>query len=225
MAELPVADAAASGARFRMDRMYRHQRHIYDLTRKFYLLGRDALLDELPDAPAARICELGCGTGRNLIHLARRRPGAHLYGIDVSPEMLATARSRLRRAGFADRVQLADTAAESFDPLARFGVERFDVVYFSYVLSMVPDWRSAVEHALALLRPGGALAVVDFADQRAASALRRRALLAWLAMFDVHPRPEIEADLLAMAYSLDRQPRHMSVARGYAYRLMFRTPG
>ena len=31
-----MSDAAAL-----MDRMYRHQRHIYDLTRKFYLLGRD----------------------------------------------------------------------------------------------------------------------------------------------------------------------------------------
>ena len=26
-----------------MDRMYRYQRHIYDLTRKYYLLGRDRI--------------------------------------------------------------------------------------------------------------------------------------------------------------------------------------
>ena len=116
-----------------MDRMYRHQRHFYDLTRKFYLLGRDAMLDELPSIPAGRICELGCGTGRNLIRLARRRPDALLYGIDVSSEMLATARLSLRRAGLGHRVQLADAAAGSADPLQLFGVERFDVVYFSYV--------------------------------------------------------------------------------------------
>ena len=30
-----------------MDSVYRHQRHIYDLTRKFYLLGRDDLIDGL----------------------------------------------------------------------------------------------------------------------------------------------------------------------------------
>lgn len=208
-----------------MDRMYRHQRHIYDLTRKFYLLGRDALLDDLPSMPAARICELGCGTGRNLIRLARRRPDARLYGIDVSSEMLATARARMRRAGLGGRVELADGAAGSFDPMRSFGIETFDVVYFSYVLSMVPDWRSAVDRALALLRPGGTLAVVDFADQSEASPLRRRALLAWLASFDVHPRPEIEANLLAVARSLDKRPHHVSIARGYSYRLMFRTPG
>ena len=31
-------------ATLRMDRIYRHQRHIYDLSRKFYLLGRDRLI-------------------------------------------------------------------------------------------------------------------------------------------------------------------------------------
>jgi S-adenosylmethionine-diacylgycerolhomoserine-N-methlytransferase len=208
-----------------MDRMYRHQRHIYDLTRKFYLLGRDGMLDDLPSQPGTRICEFGCGTGRNLIRVARRRPGALLYGFDVSSEMLATARSGLRRAGLETRVQLAEAPAGKFDPRRLFGLEHFDVVYFSYVLSMVPDWRSALDRALALLRPGGTLAVVDFADQSGASPLRRRALLAWLALFDVHPRPEIEADLVTLAHSLDAMPRHVSVARGYAYRLMFRTPG
>jgi S-adenosylmethionine-diacylgycerolhomoserine-N-methlytransferase len=221
IAERPASE---SGARVRMDRMYRHQRHIYDLTRKFYLLGRDALLDDLPSIPAARICELGCGTGRNLIRLARRRPDTRLYGIDVSSEMLATARARMRRAGLEGRVQLADAAAGSFDPMRSFGLETFDVVYFSYVLSMVPDWRSAVDRALALLRPGGTLAVVDFADQSEASPLRRRALLAWLALFDVHPRSEIEANLLAVARSLDKRPHHVSIAHGYGYRLMLRTP-
>jgi S-adenosylmethionine-diacylgycerolhomoserine-N-methlytransferase len=207
-----------------MDRMYRHQRHVYDLTRKFYLLGRDAMLDDLPCAPGARICELGCGTGRNLIHLARRQPGVSLYGIDVSSEMLATARSKLRRADLQSRVELAESSVDGLDPRRLFGVDRFDVAYFSYVLSMLPDWRRAVERARALLRPGGTLAIVDFADQSAASALRRRALLAWLALFDVHPRPEIEAELKELARALDHRARHVSVARGYAYRLMFRMP-
>ena len=208
-----------------MDRMYRHQRHIYDLTRKFYLLGRDAMLDDLPAAPGTRVCEFGCGTGRNLIRLARRRPESRLYGFDVSSEMLTTARAGLRRAGLETKVQLAEAPADGFDPQRLFGVDHFDVVYFSYVLSMVPDWRAAVDRALALLRPGGTLAIVDFADQSAASPLRRRALLAWLALFDVHPRPEIEADLLTLAHSLDARSRHVSVARGYAYRLMFQMRG
>jgi len=224
MAEAGLAEAeqGQDAARSRMNRMYRHQRHVYDLTRKFYLLGRDAMLAALPAAPGTRICELGCGTGRNLVRLAGQRPEVELFGIDVSSEMLATAGLGLRRAGLERRVRLAQSAAESVDPQRLFGVERFDVVYFSYVLSMVPDWRSAVERARALLRPGGTLAVVDFADQSHASALRRRALLAWLALFDVHPRAEIERELVAMARTLDPGPQHVLVGRGYAYRLMFR---
>jgi S-adenosylmethionine-diacylgycerolhomoserine-N-methlytransferase len=189
----------ASDARSRMDRMYRHQRHIYNLTRKFYLLGRDALLADLPATPGSRICELGCGTGRNLIRLAQRRREVELYGVDVSSEMLATARARVTASGLDRRIRLAESPAESVDPQRHFGVAGFDVVYFSYVLSMVPGWRRAVERAQALLRPGGTLAIVDFADQSGASALRRRLLLGWLALFDVHPRAEIERDLVGMA--------------------------
>jgi S-adenosylmethionine-diacylgycerolhomoserine-N-methlytransferase len=48
MVDVDVADLAASDAARRMDAMYRYQRHIYDLTRKFYLLGRDRLLASLP---------------------------------------------------------------------------------------------------------------------------------------------------------------------------------
>ena len=37
-----------------MDRVYRRQRHIYDATRKFYLLGRDPLIERLAPRTAAR---------------------------------------------------------------------------------------------------------------------------------------------------------------------------
>jgi S-adenosylmethionine-diacylgycerolhomoserine-N-methlytransferase len=212
----------AGDAGIRMDRMYRHQRHIYDLTRKFYLLGRDGLLDALPRAPGTSICELGCGTGRNLVRLARRAPGTRLYGIDVSRAMLTQAERSLDRHGLAGRVRIAASGIAEFDPAAVFGIESFDAVYFSYVLSMIPAWQDAVAGAIRVLRPGGVLAIVDFADQSAASALRRRALLAWLALFDVHPRAEIEAGLNAIAAAHDPHPAHHSIAGGYAYRLIFR---
>jgi S-adenosylmethionine-diacylgycerolhomoserine-N-methlytransferase len=218
---IPATEADAAGIRLRMDRMYRHQRHIYDLTRKFYLLGRDGLLGALPNEPDLAICEMGTGTGRNLICLARRSRATRLYGIDISRVMLATAGSAIERAGLAHRVRLAESNIESFDPHRSFGIAQFDVVYFSYVLSMLPEWRQAVNRAIEVLRPGGTLAVVDFADQAEASPLRRRILLTWLALFDVHPRSEIEEELVTLASSFDERPRHRSLARGYAYQLIF----
>ena len=70
--ERPASEAGALGARVRMDRMYRHQRHIYDLSRKFYLLGRDEALSRLRPAPSDGVLEIACGTGRNLVRLVPR---------------------------------------------------------------------------------------------------------------------------------------------------------
>ncbi len=81
-----MTDAAAL-----MDGMYRRQRHIYDLSRKFYLLGRDEAIARLRPAPGDRVLEIACGTGRNLVKLAQVYPDARLFGLDVSREMLATA--------------------------------------------------------------------------------------------------------------------------------------
>ena len=46
----------------------------YDASRRYYLLGRDRLLDQLAPPPGGSILEIGCGTGRNLIGAARRYP-------------------------------------------------------------------------------------------------------------------------------------------------------
>src|SRR5215469_4205976 len=90
-----------------MDSVYRRQRYIYDFTRKYYLFGRDRLIRELALAPGARVVEVGCGTGRNLVQIARRYPEAKLFGLDASSEMLKSATHSLKRAGLESRVALA----------------------------------------------------------------------------------------------------------------------
>ena len=91
----------------RMNRMYRRQRHIYDGTRRYYLLGRDELIAGLQPAPGASVLEIGCGTGRNLVSAARRHPDARFFGIDVSTEMLTSAISAISRHGLTDRIRVA----------------------------------------------------------------------------------------------------------------------
>ena len=179
-----------------MDRMYRHQRHIYDLTRKFYLLGRDRLIRRLAPRPGDRVCEVGCGTARNLIALARRHPDVAFFGIDASETMLKTAAAAIARAGLAERITLRHGLAEELDPAASFGLDQpFDVVVFAYSLSMIPSWRAAIDRAIATLRPGGSLAIVDFWDQGELPRWFRRALRSWLALFGVHPRTELLDEL------------------------------
>ncbi|MES1179707.1 MAG: SAM-dependent methyltransferase, partial [Hyphomicrobium sp.] len=38
-----------------MDGMYRHQRYIYDLTRRYYLIGRDQMIADLSPPPGGTV--------------------------------------------------------------------------------------------------------------------------------------------------------------------------
>ena len=208
----PAADSASL-----MDRMYRRQRHIYDLTRKFYLLGRDDLIASLAPPPGARVLEMGCGTGRNLILAARRYPTIRAYGIDVSSEMLATARAEIATAGLTGRIVVAQADATGFDAAALLGATGFERVFISYALSMIPPWREAVAEAARHVAPGGSLDIVDFGDQADLPAGFRRLLKAWLALFEVHPRVELEAELSTFAKSRDWRLTFSPLYRRYAF--------
>ena len=98
-----------------MDEMYRWTRYVYDFTRKYYLLGRDRLLRDMELRPGDRVLEIGCGTARNLIRLAKERPDIHCYGLDVSTEMLATAAAQVKKYGLESRITLRHCFAEELD--------------------------------------------------------------------------------------------------------------
>lgn len=189
-----MADAAAH-----MDSIYRVQRHIYDASRKYYLLGRDGLLDGLDPPPGGRVLEIGCGTGRNLVQAARRYPSARLFGVDVSAVMLETAGASVAKAGLAHCITLAQADAARLDARALFGQSAFERVFFSYVLSMMPPWREAIRCGYDAVAPGGALHIVDFGEQARLPSAFRTGLRAWLARFSVHPRAELEDELRRLA--------------------------
>lgn len=199
-----------------MDAIYRGQRHIYDLTRKYYLLGRDRLIDELAPPPDGNVLEVGCGTARNLIRAAKAWPDARFFGLDISEAMLETARAKVARAGLSHRIVLAQGDATAFDPAALFGVRAFDRIMQSYTLSMIPDWTGAIGEAATHLAPGGSLHIVDFGQQERLPRWWRAVLFAWLARFDVNPRAALQAALADVAGSRlgrDFQPLY----RGYAW--------
>ena len=191
-----VGDAAGAAL---MDRLYRRQRHFYDVTRKYYLLGRDRLIDGLAPPAGGRVLEIGCGTARNLVTAARAWPEAQFFGIDISAEMLDTARRVVGRAGLAARIELARGDATSFDPAWLFGVPCFSRIFFSYSLSMIPEWRAALAQALIWLPAGGELHIVDFGGQERLPSWFRAGLRQWLARFHVSPRDELAAELAALA--------------------------
>jgi S-adenosylmethionine-diacylgycerolhomoserine-N-methlytransferase len=171
-----------------MDQVYRRQRHIYDFTRKYYLFGRDSLIRDLRLKPGDRLVEIGCGTARNLIAIARRYPRAKLFGLDASAEMLETALGQIKRAGLESHITLRHGLAENLTP-GMFGEASFEHAVFSYSLSMIPDWRSALAAGEAVLSEQGLVHIVDFADLRDLPG--RAVLRSWLKMFHVSPRAEL----------------------------------
>ena len=207
-----------------MNRTYRYQRHIYDFTRKYFLLGRDRLIDKLAPRDGDAILEVGCGTGRNLAVAAARYPAARLHGIDVSTEMLASASATIARAGLAPRVRLAHADATCFDPQPMFGIARFDRVFVSYSLSMIPQWEAVIDHALSILGPGGELHIVDFGCQRRLPPVFRTLLRRWLAVFHVTPRDDLEAALRARAHARNAGLIFARPYRDYAQYAVMRLP-
>lgn len=201
-----------------MDRIYTTQRHIYDATRKFYLLGRDGLIADLMPPPGARVLEIGCGTARNLIAVARRYPDCTCFGLDVSQAMLTTARHSVVRAGLTARIQLAEADATTFDPQAPFGVPHFDRVLISYALSMIPPWRDVLRHAHEVIAPGGSLHIVDFGDQARLPKAFKRLLVAWLSRFHVTPRITLPQEIDALAREKGLRASTSAYFRGYAVR-------
>jgi S-adenosylmethionine-diacylgycerolhomoserine-N-methlytransferase len=181
-----------------MDAVYRRQRFVYDLTRKYYLFGRDRLIRELALRPGERLVEVGCGTARNLIKIAHRYPEARLFGLDASQEMLKSAAESLDRAGLSGRVKLVQGYAEHLSPELFGETLPFDRAVFSYSLSMIPDWRAALAAADAALSESGKIHVVDFGDLTGMGSVGARSLRAWLALFHVEPRTEILHGLEAM---------------------------
>ncbi|MBK8151457.1 MAG: class I SAM-dependent methyltransferase [Acidobacteria bacterium] len=175
----------------RMDRMYRHQRFFYDLTRKYYLLGRDRLIAEMKIEPGDRVLELGCGTARNLIALAKKHPESHFYGLDASAEMLRTAQKKIDAAGLSN-ITLRTALADEFSFDGTFGLDdRFDNCFFSYAVSIIPPWRESIRNAIENLKPEGKLHIVDFFDQNDLPAWFRTLLQGWLEKFHVRYPEEL----------------------------------
>ena len=194
-----------------MNETYRFQRLIYDLTRAWFLLGRDHLIQDLAPPQSARILEIGCGTGRNLQQINRRWPGRRLYGLDISSEMLRTARVKIRNSA-----RLAEADATAFDPVLHFGTDKFDRILFSYCISMIPDWERAVVEAMRCLAPGGSLHIVDFGDQCDLPAWVGSLLRNWIGRYHVTPRDSLPAVLSHVAEYAGGTMFHRQFHRSFA---------
>ena len=113
-----------------------------------------ALLDELTEpswTTVRRVADLGCGTGRTAAWL-RRHGVAAIDGVDLTPEMLAVARSK----GGHDRLFEADVTATGLDAGA------YDLVISSLIDEHLADLKPFYAEAWRLAEPGARCVIVAF---------------------------------------------------------------
>jgi ubiquinone/menaquinone biosynthesis C-methylase UbiE/DNA-binding transcriptional ArsR family regulator len=116
----------------------------------------NAIKAALADRPFRSLLDLGTGTGRMLELFAPDIERG--LGLDLSPDMLAIARSHLERGGLR---HCSVRQGDIYD--LALPKDSFDVVVIHQVLHFLDDGARAIREAARVLRPGGRLLVVDFA--------------------------------------------------------------
>jgi SAM-dependent methyltransferase len=127
------------------------------------------LADFLGDVSGRRILDLGTGTGRAAIALARR--GALVTGIDASSAMLLVARTRAKDAGLTIEFSEGDAHALTFPD------RTFDSTVCLRLLMHAPDWRKALSELCRVTQRRLVFDYPAFASAASAQAVWRRAAL------------------------------------------------
>lgn len=133
--------------------------NIYDLITPFFLPGRNSLLESLHPKVGETICEIGCGTARNLIKLNDINQNANLVGLDASTKMIKTAKSEVKNNSLEKKIILHSGLAENFE-----FEEQIDTFLFIYSLSMISKPNEALICTFNQLPPGGKIHILDFGN-------------------------------------------------------------
>ena len=151
----------------------------------------ESLLQEtLSSGPVGRLLDIGTGTGKSAMALARQAD--HIVGLDRSPEMLRLARAELQDLPHSkwELVQ-GDFLALPFE------AESFDTILLHQVLHYASDPAMPIAEAARVCRPGGRVVVVDLAAHEHEELRERHAherlgfadeqMLDWLTQNDLVP--------------------------------------
>ena len=109
-------------------------------------------------ATGEKVLDVGCGTGRLTFGAREQAPGAEIYGIDASPEMIEVARRKAR--GKKADVDFRTAVIEDLP----FADGEFDLVLSGFMLHHLPEdvKKNGMAEVARVLKPGGRFVAVDF---------------------------------------------------------------
>lgn len=132
---------------------YRRWAPIYDTTlNRLFTRGRKRALYLLNLQPGEKVLIPGVGTGADFPYLPA---GVQAAGIDLSPDMLAKARTKLATCHATVQLIQGD-AQENLVP-----VNSYDAAILNLVLSVVPDGHACLQATLRAVKSGGRLVIFD----------------------------------------------------------------
>lgn len=143
----------------------------YDRYARLLSFGQDPrwrrfLVSRMEVEPDDTVLDVATGTAAVAIELVRRS-GCRVVGLDQSREMLETGRHRVVDAGLDDRIDLVEGRAERLP----FADASFDGLTFTYLLRYVADPVATLRELSRVVRPGGTIAMLEFAVPRGPARL------------------------------------------------------
>ncbi|HLZ31383.1 MAG TPA: class I SAM-dependent methyltransferase [Chloroflexota bacterium] len=140
---------------------------VYEVGAKVVMMGQNDdyrfhrlfVENAIPHQDYRAILDLGCGFGKSTRPFVDAFPRASVVGIDLSAPNLRLAHQQAERLG--KRINFYQRAAEA----TGFPAASFDLVTATMLIHELPMsvLRRVLDQALRVLRPGGVLAVLDFA--------------------------------------------------------------
>ncbi len=126
-----------------------------------YIRWRHHLVDALGAGPGDLVLDLCTGTAGVAIEIARRC-GSRVVGVDLSPGMLAVGRCRVQALGLEGQIELRQGRAEAIG----YPDAYFDALSVTFLLRYVDDMEATLRELVRVVKPGGRLALLEFAIPR-----------------------------------------------------------
>jgi phosphatidylethanolamine/phosphatidyl-N-methylethanolamine N-methyltransferase len=135
-------------------KIYYEFSHLYDriFTRVFFPRIA-AVIQSLSIPPAARVLEVGVGTG---LSLEAYPPHCHVTGIDLAPDMLEIAQEKIDRQGWR-HIHLAEMDAQNLT----FPENTFDYAMAFHVVSVVPQAELMMRELARVCKPGATVVIIN----------------------------------------------------------------